>query len=111
MDQSMAWSEIREMRFDMRVPNFNRQRDGITIERSPDQLDEIQRASERALAVCNLGREFNQLRNIRAALLRIEQESFGKCEECDEEIHPKRARRNSMGCSLYSVSGEDRSQS
>ena len=72
------------------LENFNRQRDGITIERSPDQLDEIQRASERALAVCNLDREFNQLRNIRAALLRIEQKSFGKCEECDEEIHPKR---------------------
>jgi len=72
------------------LENYNRQRDGITIERSPDQLDEIQRASERALAVCNLDREFNQLRNIRAALLRIEQKSFGKCEECDEEIHPKR---------------------
>jgi len=72
------------------LENFNRQRDGITIERSPDQLDEIQRASERALAVCNLDREFNKLRNIRAALLRIEQGRFGKCEECDEEIHPKR---------------------
>jgi len=72
------------------LETFNRLRDGIAIERSPDQLDEIQRASERALAVCNLDREFNQLRNIRAALLRIEQGSFGKCEECDEDIHPKR---------------------
>ena len=72
------------------LENFNRQRDGITIERSPDQLDEIQRASERALAVCNLDREFNHLRNARAALLRIEQGSFGICEQCDEDIHPKR---------------------
>ena len=29
-------------------------RDEITIERSADQLDEIQAASQRALAVCNL---------------------------------------------------------
>ncbi len=72
------------------LENFNRQRDGITIERSPDQLDEIQRASERALAVCNLDREYNQLRNARAALLRIEQGNFGMCEQCDEDIHPKR---------------------
>jgi DnaK suppressor protein len=72
------------------LENSNRQRYGITIERSPDQLDEIQRASERALAVCNLDRDFNQLRNAHAALLRIEEGSFGKCEECDEDIHPKR---------------------
>lgn len=72
------------------LENVNPQRDEITIERSPDQLDEIQRASERALAVCNLDREFNQLRKARAALLRIEEGSFGNCEHCDEDIHPKR---------------------
>lgn len=65
-------------------------RDGITIERSADQLEEIQAASERALAVCNLDREFNQLRNARAALRRIREGSFGTCQECDQEIHPKR---------------------
>src|SRR5271167_874984 len=50
---------------------FTRHREGITIERSADQLEEIQAASQRALAVCNLDREFNQLRNARAALRRI----------------------------------------
>ena len=65
-------------------------REGITIERSADQLDEIQAASQRALAVCNLDREFNQLRNARAALRRIQEGSFGTCQECDEDIHPKR---------------------
>jgi DnaK suppressor protein len=67
-----------------------RNRDGITVERSADQLDEIQAASQRALAVCNLDREFNQLRNTRAALRRIEEGSFGICQECDQDIHPKR---------------------
>jgi len=67
-----------------------RNRDGIAVERSPDQLDEIQRASERALVVCNLDREYNQLRNARAALGRIQDGTFGTCEHCDEDIHPKR---------------------
>ena len=65
-------------------------RDGITVERSPDQLDEIQGASARALAVSNLDRDFNQLRNARAALRRIGDGSFGTCQQCDEDIHPKR---------------------
>ncbi|HLN00360.1 MAG TPA: TraR/DksA C4-type zinc finger protein [Bryobacteraceae bacterium] len=72
------------------VERFNRHREGIAIERSADQLEEIQAASERALAVCNLDREFTQLRNARAALRRIEEGSFGTCQRCDEDIHPKR---------------------
>src|ERR1700719_4032598 len=72
------------------LERFTRNRDGITIERSADQLDEIQAASQRALAVCNLDREFNQLRDTRAALRRIPEGNFGTCHECDEDIHPKR---------------------
>ena len=53
------------------LERLTRQRDGITVERSADQLEEIQAASERALAVSNLDREFSQLRNARAALRRI----------------------------------------
>ena len=67
-----------------------RNRDGITVERSADQLDEIQAASQCALAVCSLDREFNQLRDARAALHRIQEGNFGICQECEEEIHPKR---------------------
>jgi DnaK suppressor protein len=72
------------------LERFTRNRDGITVERSADQLEEIQAASQRALAVCNLDREFNQLRDARAALRRIQEGSFGTCQECDEDIHPKR---------------------
>ena len=67
-----------------------RNRDGITVERSADQLDDIQAASQCALAVCSLDREFNQLRDVRAALRRIQEGNFGICQECEEEIHPKR---------------------
>jgi DnaK suppressor protein len=72
------------------LERFTRQREGITIERSADVLEEIQAASERALAVCNLERDFNQLRNASAALLRIQEGSFGTCQQCDDDIHPKR---------------------
>ena len=69
---------------------FTSNRDGITVERIADQLEEIQAASQRALAVCKLDREFNQLREARAALARIQEGSFGTCQECEEDIHPKR---------------------
>jgi DnaK suppressor protein len=72
------------------LERVTRDRDGITVERSADQLDEIQAASQRALAVTNLDREFTQLRDARAALRRIEEGSFGACQECDDEIHAKR---------------------
>ena len=72
------------------LERFTRHREGIAVERSADQLDEIEAALQRALAVCNLDREFNQLRDVRAALRRIEEGSFGICQECDDEIHPKR---------------------
>jgi DnaK suppressor protein len=72
------------------LERFTRHREGITIERSADQLEEIQAASERALAVCNLDRESNQLRNARAALRRIQEGNFGTCQQCDDDIHPKR---------------------
>jgi DnaK suppressor protein len=67
-----------------------RHRDGIRVERSADQLEEIQQASERALAVCNLDRHFSHLRNVRAALRRIQEGTFGICQECDDDIATKR---------------------
>jgi DnaK suppressor protein len=72
------------------LKRFTRQRDGITVERSADQLEEIQAASQRTLAVCNLDCGFNQLREARAALRRIEEGNFGTCQTCAEDIHPKR---------------------
>lgn len=67
-----------------------RNRDGIAIEKSPDALDEVQHAAERELAIRNLDRESNLLRNVRAALRRIDEGNFGICVHCEEEISPKR---------------------
>lgn len=67
-----------------------RNRDGITIEKSADALDEVQHASERELAIRNLDRESNLLRNVRSALRRIDDGSFGTCLHCEEDISPRR---------------------
>jgi DnaK suppressor protein len=67
-----------------------RNRDGIVIEKSADAFDEVQSATERELAIRNLDRDSNLLRNVRAALCRIEDGSFGVCLHCEENISPKR---------------------
>jgi DnaK suppressor protein len=65
-------------------------RDGIAIEKSADQMDEIQYASERDLAIRNVDRESTLLRQVRAAMRRIHDGSFGTCSECESAISPKR---------------------
>lgn len=67
-----------------------RNREGIAIEKSPDALDEVQHAAERELAIRNLDRESSLFRNVRAALQRMEDGTFGICLHCEEEISPKR---------------------
>ena len=67
-----------------------RKRDGIAIEKSADQMDEIQYASERDLAIRNVDRESSLLRHVKAALRRIHDGSFGTCIECESAISPKR---------------------
>jgi len=67
-----------------------RNRDEIVIEKAPDALDEVQLAGERELAIRNLDRDSNMLRQIRRALNRIADGSYGVCLHCEEEISPKR---------------------
>ena len=52
-------------------------RDDIAIEKSADQMDEIQYATERDLAIRNVDRESKLLRDVKAALRRIPDGSFG----------------------------------
>jgi DnaK suppressor protein len=67
-----------------------RRRDGIAIEKSADQMDEIQYASERDLAIQNVDRETVLLRQVKAALRRIHEGDFGICVACESPIGPKR---------------------
>jgi DnaK suppressor protein len=64
--------------------------DDIAIERAPDDFDQVQLAGERELALRNLDRGSNLLRNVTGALGRIADGAYGICIHCDEEIKPKR---------------------
>jgi DnaK suppressor protein len=65
-------------------------REPAAIETSADALDQIQHAVEREMALGNLARESVCLRDARAALLRIDEGTFGTCLECEEDISLKR---------------------
>jgi DnaK suppressor protein len=67
-----------------------RNREDIAIEKTPDALDEVQLAGERELAIRNLDRESNLLRQVRGALSRLADGSYGTCLHCEEEISLKR---------------------
>ncbi len=67
-----------------------RNREAAAIETSADALDQIQHAVERELALGTLARESSGLRETRAALRRIDEDVFGICFDCEEEINLKR---------------------
>jgi DnaK suppressor protein len=67
-----------------------RNRDGIAIEKSADQMDEIQYASERELALRSVDRDSALLRQVKAALRRIRDGGFGTCIDCESDISPRR---------------------
>ncbi len=53
-------------------------------------MDEIQHAAERDLAIRNVDRESALAGQLKAALRRIHEGSYGACMECDSAISPKR---------------------
>ena len=67
-----------------------RNREDIAIEKTPDALDEVQLAGERELAIRNLDRESNLLRQVKGALGRVADGSYGTCLHCEEDIKTKR---------------------
>lgn len=67
-----------------------RKRDDIAIEKSADQMDEIQFASERDLAIRTVDRDSTMLRAVKAAQRRIHDGSYGTCIACESPISPKR---------------------
>ena len=86
-----------------------RNRDDIAIEKTPDALDEVQLAGERELAIRNLDRESNLLRNVKGALIRVADGSYGICMHCEEEIKPKRLGCGAVDQVLHSLPGSRRS--
>ncbi len=67
-----------------------RNRAGIAIQSVPDALDEVQLAGERELAILNLKRDSVLLQEVKAALARIADGSYGICSHCKEDLQLKR---------------------
>jgi len=70
--------------------NGSRNREALAIDTSPDELDRIQHATEREYAMSILERSSNRLREVKTALRRIQEGTFGICIDCEENINPKR---------------------
>lgn len=72
------------------IESASASREALAIDTSPDEMDRIQHASDRDYAVSNLERKASRLRELRAALLRIDDGTFGICVSCEETISAKR---------------------
>jgi DnaK suppressor protein len=64
--------------------------DAIRIDQVADPTDMTQQAAERDVAVQILDRESVLVRQLRSAIDRVEDGSYGICLQCEEAIAPKR---------------------
>jgi DnaK suppressor protein len=67
-------------------------REEIRIEHAAEEFDRLQQQLNREVAIRNLDRESMLLKQVQSALKRLDDESFGVCLRCDEEIPEKRLR-------------------
>src|SRR6266446_1900149 len=65
-------------------------RDTIAVEPNADPLDTTQGALEREMATRSLDRNATLVRQIRAAIDRVNHGGYGVCLECEEPISHKR---------------------
>jgi DnaK suppressor protein len=65
-------------------------REEILIEHAAEEFDRLQQQLNREVAIRNLDRESRLLKQVQSALARIDDETFGVCLRCDEQIPEKR---------------------
>jgi DnaK suppressor protein len=63
-----------------------RQREAIAVDLSADVIDEIEAVVERERAITDLDRTSRLLRDVKAALMRIREGTYGVCLRCDQPI-------------------------
>lgn len=81
-------------------------REEIAIEKVSDTLDAIQLAGEREVAIRNLDRDSNMLRQIVQSLARMEDGSYGICQRCEDEISLKRIQ--ALPWAVYCISCQEK---
>jgi DnaK suppressor protein len=70
--------------------NGSSDRDEILIENAAEDFDRLQQQLNREVAIRNLDRESKLLKEVQGAISRLEDDSFGICLRCEEEIPEKR---------------------
>jgi DnaK suppressor protein len=65
-------------------------REEILIENAAEDFDRLQQQMNREVAIRNLDRESKLLKEVQAAIKRVEEGTYGTCLRCDEEIPEKR---------------------
>jgi DnaK suppressor protein len=67
-----------------------RRREEIAVENASDELDRVQGASERDLAIRQIESDALRLQDLKSALERVQDGSYGTCLRCEEPISLKR---------------------
>jgi RNA polymerase-binding transcription factor len=65
-------------------------RESLEIQQMADPLDQVRLSTDRDMAVEALNQQARSIHEIRSALARIEEGSYGSCERCEEPIPAKR---------------------
>jgi DnaK suppressor protein len=80
-------------------------RDEILIENAAEDFDRLQQQLNREVAIRNLDRESKLLKEVQGAISRLEDDSFGICLRCEEEIPEKRIK--ALPWAAYCVSCQE----
>jgi|KBSMisStandDraft_5_1062788.scaffolds.fasta_scaffold05070_7 DnaK suppressor protein len=65
-------------------------RESLEIQPMADPIDQVRSSTDRDMAVEALNQQAHSIQEIRSALERIEEGSYGTCERCEELIPAKR---------------------
>ena len=65
-------------------------REEILIENAAEEFDRLQQQMNREVAIRNLDRESKLLKEVQAAIKRVDEGTYGNCLRCEEEIPEKR---------------------
>lgn len=80
-------------------------REEILIENAAEDFDRLQQQLNREVAIRNLDREAKLLKEVQGALARVEDDTFGICLRCEEEIPEKRLK--ALPWAAYCVSCQE----
>jgi len=83
-------------------------REGIAVQGAAETIEETMLSDQREMAVRTLDQSTRQLREVRVALQRLANGTYGWCEECEREISGKRL--DALPWARYCVRCQERAE-